>query len=112
MHPAAAAVYYRDQMAGVLRRTAAGFEYGYDATYLADPGAVPISRSLPLCAERFESRDLFPFFDGLLPEGWLLAVTCAVAKIDEHDKFRLLVHTGADPVGAVSVRPLEGRDGA
>ena len=47
------------------------------------------------------------FFDGLLPEGWLLELICASAKIDKNDKFRLLLHTGQDPVGAVSIKAIE-----
>ena len=43
--------------------------------------------------------DLFPelgdFADGYLREA------------DKDDKFSLLLHTGEDPIGAVSVRPLE-----
>jgi serine/threonine-protein kinase HipA len=62
---------------------------------------------MPLRNEAFNSTRLFPFFDGLLPEGWLLDLTVASAKIDREDKFALLLHTGRDPVGAVSVRPLD-----
>ena len=66
---------------------------------------------MPLRAEKYDSKELFPFFDGLLPEGWLLDLDCAAAKIDKNDKFRLLLHTGRDPVGAVSVQPIEGLNG-
>ncbi|HAH07589.1 MAG TPA: phosphatidylinositol kinase [Elusimicrobia bacterium] len=102
-----AAVFCKGKRAGLLRKTAGGYEFSYEALYLSDPDAVPISLTLPLRSEKFESRELFPFFEGLLPEGWLLDLTCAAAKIDKNDRFRLLLHTGEDPVGAVSVRPLE-----
>ena len=102
-----AAVFCKDKRAGLLTKKAEGYEFSYDASYLSDSLAVPISLVMPLRAQIYESRALFPFFDGLLPEGWLLDLTCAAAKIDKDDKFRLLLQTGQDPVGAVSVRPLE-----
>ncbi|MBI5210962.1 MAG: HipA N-terminal domain-containing protein [Elusimicrobia bacterium] len=106
-HPRRAAVFYGTKRAGVLIGEGERFEFAYDSAYLADRDALPISLSMPLRVERYESRSLFPFFDGLLPEGWLLDIICATAKIDRADKFRLLLHTGQDPVGAVSVRPLD-----
>ena len=53
------------------------------------------------------SKTLFPFFEGLLPEGWLLELTTQTLEIDPDDKFELLLHTGSDTVGAVTVRPEE-----
>ena len=102
-----AEVFYRDKRAGELRKTDAGFEFAYDGAYLSSPEALPISLSLPLRAEKYESKMLFPFFVGLLPEGWLLDLICASAKIDKNDKFGLLLHTGQDPIGAVSVMAAE-----
>lgn len=102
-----AIVYYGDKEAGELVKKPGGFEFAYRREYLRDPEAMPISLAMPLTGEKYESSVLFPFFDGLLPEGWLLDLTCAAAKIDKSDKFRLLLHTGKDPVGAVSVRPAE-----
>lgn len=102
-----AEVLYGGKRAGELRKTKKGFEFAYDGAYLSDPGARPISLAMPLRAEKYESIALFPFFDGLLPEGWLLDLICASAKIDKDDKFRLLLHTGQDPVGAVSIKAIE-----
>lgn len=102
------AVYFGSARAGTLTRKAGGFEFVYDGAYLADSTAPPISLAMPKRAEKYEAKALFPFFDGLLPEGWLLDMICAAAKIDPDDKFRLLLHTGGDPVGAVSVRPEDG----
>ena len=106
-----ATVFFGTKTAGVLTKTPGGYDFVYDGGYLADASAAPISLSMPLRPEKYESKELFPFFDGLLPEGWLLDLDCAAAKIDKNDKFRLLLHTGRDPVGAVSVRPLEESNG-
>jgi len=102
-----AEIYYGDKRAGELRKTGEGFVFVYDAAYLSSAGARPISLSMPLRAQPYESKRLFPFFDGLLPEGWLLDLICASAKIDKNDKFRLLLHTGQDPIGAVSIKVIE-----
>lgn len=102
-----AAVYYGTRKAGTLRRKETGYEFIYDPDYLTDPKATPISLSMPLTRTKYESARFFPFFDGLLPEGWLLELTCSAARIDKKDKFNLLLHTGGDPVGAVSVLRLE-----
>lgn len=106
-----AEVFYGQKLAGMLTRTAGGFEFAYDPTYLSDSEAYPISLSMPLRSEKYESKALFPFFDGLLPEGWLLDMICATVKIDPDDKFKLLLHTGGDPIGAISVKAIGGANG-
>jgi len=98
-------VFYNQELAGVLRQLPEGYEFSYAADYLKKPGALPISLTLPLTPEPFQSNTLFPFFDGLLPEGWLLDLTASTLKIDSHNRFELLLHTGADTIGAVTVRP-------
>lgn len=111
MSPNRATVFFDSKPAGVLTKKSDGYEFIYDNGYMSDASAAPISLSMPLRAEKYESKELFPFFEGLLPEGWLLDLDCAAAKIDKNDKFRLLLHTGRDPVGAVSVRPIEESNG-
>ena len=102
-----AAVFCNGKRAGLLIKKETGYEFIYDGGYLSDPQAAAISLAMPLREQKYVSRELFPFFDGLLPEGWLLDLTCAAAKIDKNDKYRLLLHTGQDPVGAVGILPLE-----
>ncbi|MBI3287910.1 MAG: HipA N-terminal domain-containing protein [Elusimicrobia bacterium] len=102
-----ALVFYGDKEAGELIKKPAGYEFAYKPEYLRDPDAMPISLAMPLAETPYESPSLFPFFDGLLPEGWLLELTCSSAKIDKNDKFHLLLHTGKDPIGAISIRPAD-----
>ncbi|MCX5790555.1 MAG: HipA N-terminal domain-containing protein [Elusimicrobia bacterium] len=106
-----AAVFHGRKLAGMLTKKADGFEFAYDSSYLSDPEAAPISLGMPLRRKEYRSKELFPFFEGLLPEGWLLDMICATAKLDKDDRFRLLLHTGGDPVGAVSVTPAEESNG-
>ncbi len=99
-------VYYRDRLAGTLTElSGGGYRFIYDPTYLADGPA--ISLTLPLQAEPFESSVLFPFFAGLVPEGWYLRIVAPTIKVDETDTFGLLLHTCGDCIGAVSLRPVQ-----
>ncbi|MEK6600569.1 MAG: HipA N-terminal domain-containing protein [Candidatus Binatota bacterium] len=100
-----AKVKYNDQVAGYLSETATGYRFQYDPAYLRT--GQPISVSLPLREEPYESRDLFSFFRGLLPEGWYLAIVSATAKIDAQDAFGILLATTSDTIGAVTVHKLE-----
>lgn len=102
-----ASVFYDAELAGALTMSESGYTFQYDSQYLSNPNAKPISLSLPLQVEEYKSPELFSFFEGLLPEGWLLEITSTAARIDPEDHFHLLLHTGRDPLGAVSVRPRE-----
>ena len=85
----------------MLQKTPAGYIFEYDQAYAAATGAKPISLAMPLNKRRFEAAKLFPFFEGLLPEGWLLNITSKALKIDKDDKFELLLHIGKDTIGAI-----------
>ena len=100
-----AKVKYKDQIAGTLSETAMGYRFQYEPAYLRS--GAPISMSLPLREEPYESRELFSFFRGLLPEGWYLAIVSATAKIDAQDAFGILLATTSDTIGAVTVHKLE-----
>ena len=65
-------VYVRDSYAGTLQETDEGYVFQYDAQYLSDPNAPAVSLTLPRQEAPFLSKTLFAFFDGLIPEGWLL----------------------------------------
>lgn len=98
-------VYYRDRLAGTLTELPeGGYRFVYEPTYL-DLGPA-ISLTLPLQAAPFESRELFPFFAGLVPEGWYLRIVASTIKVDETDTFGLLMKTCEDCIGAVSIRSL------
>ena len=69
-----AQIYRKGVLAGILTEDDGEYRFCYDGTYLAQEDALPISLTLPLQAKPFVSLILFPFFDGLIPEGWLLDV--------------------------------------
>ena len=96
-------VYIRDRYAGRLEETEDGYRFQYDAEYLQkDPR--PVSLTLPLADEPYTSKTLFPFFDGLIPEGWLLEVVTHNWKIDRRDRFGLLLIACKDAIGNVSIQ--------
>lgn len=99
-----ARVHYNHRRAGTLEETKNGFRFSYDPDYLRK--GQPLSVSLPLRKEPYESKELFSFFSGLLPEGWYLDIVSATAKIDTHDSFGLLLATTGETVGAVTVHKI------
>ncbi len=102
-----AAVYVRDRLAGFLSETDSGYQFVYHADYLNLPDAAPVSLTLPLQEEPYESNVLFPFFDGLIPEGWLLHIVSKNWKLDQNDRFGLLLVACKDCIGAVRIEEAE-----
>lgn len=98
-----AKIYYQYQLAGRLVEDENGFTFVYDTDYLQLPTARPVSLTLPLRSEAYKSQVLFPFFDGLIPEGWLLNIAQEHWKIDLRDRMALLLACCQDCIGAVSV---------
>lgn len=97
-------VYVRNIFAGELSETDEGYSFIYDAEYRNSEGACAVSLTLPLTEEPYSSRTLFPFFDGLIPEGWLLGAVSRNWKLDTKDRFGLLLVACKDGIGNVSIR--------
>src|SRR5258706_10663159 len=93
--------------AGVLTETDEGYLFEYNATYLESSSPEPISLTLPLRKEGYANKVLFPFFDGLIPEGWLLDIAQKNWKLDPRDRMGLLLACCKDCIGAVGVYPLD-----
>lgn len=102
-----AKVLYSNQLAGHLEKTDNGYSFTYDEGYLKMENAKPVSQTLPLSPYTQTSRTLFPFFDGLIPEGWLLNIASNHWKINRTDRFELLITLCRDTIGAVTVEPIE-----
>lgn len=98
-----AEVYYKDCLAGILTETDSGYEFCYTGDYLGKENAAPISLTLPLTDKPYKSNVLFPFFDGLIPEGWLLDVALRNSDISYLDRMSLLLLCCKDCIGTVSV---------
>ena len=103
-------VYYRDIKAGQLTEDENGYTFRYDEHYLASDNAVPISLSFPLTEMPFQSAFMFPFFDGLIPEGWLLNIATKNWKLNPDDRMGLLMTCCKDCIGAIGLIGLEEED--
>ena len=102
-----AVVFLRGVKAGILTEDENGYTFEYDADYLASANAEAVSLTLPLSDKPYQDKVLFPFFDGLIPEGWLLNVVSHNWKIDSRDRFGLLLVACKDPIGNVRIKEVK-----
>ena len=96
----------QDITAGILTQDENGYRFVYTKTYLKSDNPIPISLTMPLQEAPFTSKVLFPFFDGLIPEGWLLDIAEKNWKLNPRDRMGLLLACCKDCIGAVSVHVL------
>lgn len=99
-------VYLQEQKIGRLwldekRR----FVFQYDAEWIGQRAAVPLSLSLPLQAEAYPDDLARPFFSNLLPEAGIRRVIAQHLRISEKNDFAMLNSIGGECAGAVSVLP-------
>ena len=102
-------VFVQGRYAGMVEETEGGYSFAYDSGYLEANGPA-VSLTIPLQEEPFFSETLFPFFDGLIPEGWLLSVVTRNWKLDPEDRFGLLLVSCEDSIGDVSVKNADDAD--
>jgi serine/threonine-protein kinase HipA len=98
-----ASVYMHGQLTGSMQEVETGYAFQYDKNYLENMAAMAVSLTLPLSNEVYLSNILFPFFDGLIPEGWLLDIAQKNWKLNQRDRMGLLLACCKDCIGAVSV---------
>lgn len=93
----------RNKFVGILCEDDDGYTFQYNDDYLLQNDAEPISLTLPLTSDVYRDKVLFPFFDGLIPEGWLLDIAERNWKINNRDRMSLLLACCRDCIGAVSI---------
>ncbi len=98
-----AEVYFDNILCGLLIENEGTYIFEYVDGYEGQP----ISLLMPINEKNFESNVLFPFFDGLIPEGALLQIALNKWKIDLNDRMGVLLKTASDPIGAVSIKEAE-----
>ena len=98
-------VYMETKLAGILVEDEDGYSFTYVQEYLQS-GLKPVSLTLPLRSEPYNSNTLIPFFDGLIPEGWLLDIAEKNWKLNERDRMGLLLVCCRDCLGAASIEPV------
>jgi len=102
-----AKVYMENKLAGMLTEDEEGYQFLYYSDYLNEPDVRPVSLTLPLQKNPFKSKTMFPFFDGLIPEGWLLEIAENNWKLNERDRMGLLMVCCVDCIGAVSIEGVK-----
>ena len=105
-----AEIKYNKESAGILTQDESGYHFVYERKYLEKENAQPVSLTLPLQEMPFDSNILFPFFDGLIPEGWLLDIAEKNWKLNARDRMGLLLVCCKDCIGAVSVYSLNSEE--
>ena len=101
-----AKIYNHNRLAGVLTEDENGYTFSYDAGYLQLDEAEAISLTMPMSEKLYNEKILFPFFDGLIPEGWLLEIAEKSWKINRRDRMSLLLACCKDCIGSVCVVPI------
>ncbi len=106
-----AEIYYKEFLAGILTETADGeYAFIYKEDYVSKYPDKHICFSMPVSEAPYKDKRLFPFFDGLIPEGWLLDIASKNWKINQNDRMGLLLACCKDCIGAVSVVPILEKD--
>jgi len=102
-----AKIYYNETLAGILTETNEGdYIFEYDKNYVKLHPDQFITFTMPVRQEPYIDNRLFPFFEGLIPEGWLLDIASKNWKINPNDRMGLLLVCCANCIGAVSVESL------
>lgn len=105
-------VFYNELLAGIITETNEGeYVFQYDERYVTEYPKDFITFTMPVTEKPYTSNRLFPFFEGLIPEGWLLDIASKNWKINSNDRMGLLLACCQNCIGAVSVVPIHEEDG-
>ena len=103
-----AIVKYNRELAGVLMEEENGeYSFTYDESYIQNNPNQFITFEMPVTSQPYKGKRLFPFFDGLIPEGWLLNIAAESWKINKNDRMGLLLACCQNAIGAVSIHPVK-----
>lgn len=102
-----AAIYYKEFLAGILTETDEGeYIFQYEEKYVKEHPKESITLTMPVSPKVYTDKRLFSFFEGLIPEGWLLDIASKNWKINQNDRMGLLLACCQNCIGAVSVQPI------
>jgi serine/threonine-protein kinase HipA len=107
-----AEVYYGETLAGILTETDGGeYRFQYDDQYAKTQPGQFITFTMPVKTTPYASKRLFPVFEGLIPEGWLLDIAAKTWRINKNERMGLLLACCQNCIGALSVVPMPLHDG-
>jgi serine/threonine-protein kinase HipA len=99
-------VYLDRELVGRLIQDDGGqMNFEYDASWLARPEPITLSRSLPLRDEPFTQKECRGFFGGILPEEDNRKVIARILGISDRNDFAMLEKIGGECAGAISFLP-------
>jgi len=102
-----AKVLYQNDLAGILTETNEGdYVFQYDEDYVKHHPNDFITFTMPVTNTPYTENRLFPFFEGLIPEGWLLDIASENWRINKNDRMGLLLACCGNCIGAVSIKPI------
>lgn len=102
-----AKIYYKEDFAGYLTETDDGeYRFQYEDDYVQNHSDQFLTFTMPVRKEPYKDNRLFPFFEGLIPEGWLLDIASKNWKLNPNDRMGLLLACCQNCIGAVSVIPI------
>ena len=102
-----AKVFYNGKPAGTLLHEEKKYRFTYDEAYVNELGNRPISITMPLRKEPYESKLLFPVFVNMLSEGANKHIQSRMLRIDENDYFSLLLATAnEETIGPITIKAL------
>ena len=101
-------VYLLSDRVGTLEQDDSGLlAFRYDPQWLYAPGAMPLSRSLPLQPESCRGKHARPFFAGILPDQGPREQIARILGISDRNDFAMLERIGGECAGAVTLLPEE-----
>src|SRR5215472_690875 len=99
-------VYLHTDLVGHLTQDDDGdMSFRYAESWLKRAGAVPLSHSLPLRAERFPRKECRGFFAGILPEESKREMIARNLGISARNDYAMLERIGGECAGAVTFLP-------
>jgi serine/threonine-protein kinase HipA len=102
-----ARILYDDKFAGILTETDEGqYTFTYDAAYVTSDPTHFLTFTMSVRPDPYVENRLFPFFEGLIPEGWLLDIATRTWRVNPNDRMGLLLVCCRNCIGAISVEPI------
>jgi len=99
-------VYLHRELVGHLIQNEGGqMVFDYAESWLQEPGATPLSHSLPLREKRFTRKECRGYFAGVLPEESSRTIIARNLGISERNDYAMLERIGGECAGAVTFLP-------
>ena len=92
----------KQRIATLSRESGVGSERFQYCEAFVEHGGLGVSEMLPLSSEPYDSRAVAPFFQGLLPEGEVVARIAQTGQIPRNDWFALIGMLGCESIGALT----------